>query len=50
MKQLTKMKAAMHESALGFEVWLRYRKMFLNAGLAKLDKKMTELTKATHIS
>jgi FkbM family methyltransferase len=40
MKQLTKMKAVIHESALGFEARLLFRKVFSNAGLAKLDKKM----------
>lgn len=40
MRQIIKMKAAMHESALGFEARLLFRKVFSNAGLAKLDKKM----------
>ena len=39
MKQLTKKKAAIHESALEFEARLLYRKVFANAGLAKLDKR-----------
>jgi hypothetical protein len=40
MKHLTKIKAAMYESTLGFEARLLHRKLFLNAGLAKLDRKI----------
>ena len=40
MKHLTKIKAAIYESTLGFEARLLQRKLFLNAGLAKLDRRI----------
>jgi FkbM family methyltransferase len=40
MKNLTKLKSAIYESTLGFEVRLLHRKLFSNAGLDNLDQKI----------